>query len=95
MVATGRRNPREARGARSSYWSTGPGAGLHVEGMKEQSALDAWSPSLARTMRELADAGGGRTVLKILEVCAGCKSVSSAAAKEARETFGIRDVQRR
>ena len=44
-------------------------------------------------MRELADAGGGRTVLKILEVCAGCKSVSSAAAKEARENYGIQDVQ--
>ncbi len=61
--------------------------------MKEQSALDAWSPALSRTMRELAGAGGGRTVLKILEICAGCKSVSSAAAKEARETFGIRGVQ--
>ena len=26
-------------------------------------------------------------------MCAGCKSVSSAAAKEARENFGIQDVQ--
>ena len=59
MVATDRRNPREARGARSPYWSTGPGAGLHVEGMKEQSALDAWSPALSQSMRELADASGG------------------------------------
>ena len=68
--------------------------GLSVEGMKDQSALNAWSPALAQTMRELADAAGGsRTVLKILEVCAGCKSVSSAAAKEARENFGIQDVQ--
>ena len=68
--------------------------GLSVEGMKDQSALNAWSPALAQTMRELADAAGGsRTVLKILEVCAGCKSVSSAAAKEAREKFGIQDVQ--
>ena len=91
MDATGRRNPREARGARSPYWSTGPGAGLHVEGMKGQSDLDAWRPALNHSMRDLA--GGGITVLKILELCAGCKSVSAAAAKEARETFGIRDVQ--
>ena len=61
--------------------------------MKEQSALDAWSPELARTMRELVDAGGGITVLKILELCAGCKSVSTAAAKEARETFGVERVE--
>ena len=65
-----------------------------VEGMKEQSALDAWSPALAQTMRELTDTvGGRRTVLKNLEVCAGCHSVSAAAAKEARENFGILDVQ--
>ena len=93
MVATGRRNPREARGARSPYWSTGPGAGVNVEGMKEQSDLDAWRPALSQSMRELADAGGSRTVLKILELCAGCKSVSTAAAKEARETFGIERVE--
>ena len=93
-MAAARRNPREARCARSPYWSTGPGVGLSVEGMKDQSALNAWRPALAQTMRELADAAGGsRTVLKILEVCAGCKSVSSAAAKEARENFGIQDVQ--
>ena len=55
--------------------------------MKEQSDLDAWRPALSQSMRELA--GGGRTVLKILELCAGCKSVSAAAAKEARETFGV------
>ena len=61
--------------------------------MKGQSDLDAWRPALSQSMRELAPAGGGRTVLKILELCAGCKSVSTAAAKEARETFGIQDVQ--
>ncbi len=44
-------------------------------------------------MRELAPAGVGRTVLRILELCAGCKSVSTAAAKEARETFGIERVE--
>ena len=52
-----------------------------------------WRPALSQSMRELADAGGGRTVLKILELCAGCKSVSTAAAKEARETFGIERVE--
>ena len=87
----GRRNPREARGARSPYWSTGPGAGLQVEGMKERGDLDAWRPALSHAMRELA--GEGRTVLRILELCAGCKSVSAAAAKEARETFGIERVE--
>ena len=61
--------------------------------MKEQSDLDAWRPALSQSMRELADAGGSRTVLKILELCAGCKSVSTAAAKEARETFGIERVE--
>ena len=59
--------------------------------MNEQSDLDAWRPALDHSMRELA--GGGRTVLKILELCAGCKSVSAAAAKEARETFGIKRVE--
>ena len=91
MVATDRRNPREARGARSPYWSTGLGVGFRVEGMKEQSDLDGWRPALSQSMRELAD--GGRTVLKILELCAGCKSVSTAAAKAARETFGIERVE--
>ena len=91
MVATGRRNPREARGARSPYWSTGPGVGVNVEGMKEQSDLDAWRPALSHSMRELA--GEGITVLKILELCAGCKSVSIAAAKEAQETYGIERVE--
>ena len=91
---SGRRNVRELRSTRSPYWSTGPGVGVTIEGMKDQSALDAWSPALSQTVRELTDAEGGhRTVLKILEVCAGCKSVSTAAAKEARENFGILDVQ--
>ena len=70
----------------------GQGGSLSCEGMKDQSALDAWSPALAQTMRELAPAASGRTVLKILEICAGCKSVSTAAALEARN-FGIHDVQ--
>ena len=74
MVAIDHRNRREARGERSPYWSTGPGEGLSVEGMKEQSALDAWSPALARIMRELTDAGGGRTVLKILSCVLGARA---------------------
>ena len=32
-------------------------------------------------------------MLKILELCAGCKSENAAAAKEARETFGIERVE--
>ena len=67
--------------------------GLNVEGMKEQNDLDAWRPALSQSVRELAPACGGRTVLKILELCAGCKSVSTAVAKEARETFGIERVE--
>ena len=63
--------------------------GLNVEGVKEQSDLDAWRPALSQSMRELP-AGG---VLKILELCAGCKSISTAAAKDARETFGIERVE--
>ncbi len=43
-------------------------------------------------MRELTSAASGRTVLKTVEICAGCKSVSTAAALEARN-FGIHDVQ--
>ena len=89
MAAAVRR--RESRGAQSPYWSTGPGDGVTVEGMKAQSDLEAWRPALSHTMRELA--GEGRTVLRILELCAGCKSVSAAAAKEARETFGIERVE--
>ena len=92
LLKMGRRNPRDGRGKHSPYWSTGPGGGLSCEGMKDQSALDAWSPALAQTMRELAPAASGRTVLKILERCAGCKSVSTAAALEARN-FGIHDIQ--
>ena len=32
-------------------------------------------------------------MIKILELCAGCKSVSAAAAEEACETFGIERVE--
>ncbi len=69
--------------------------GVTVEGMKDQGALEAWSPALAQTMRELTDTAeaGRRTVLNILEVCAGCGSVSAAAGREARENFGILEVQ--
>ena len=89
MAAAIRR--RKSRGAQSPYWNTGPGAGIQVEGMKEPGDLDTWQPALSHSMRELA--GKGRTVLRILELCAGCKSVSAAAAKEARETFGIERVE--
>ena len=91
VARSGRRNLREGRCTSSPYWTSGPGMGVTVEGMKDQSALDARNPALAQTMRELTDTEevGRRTVLKILEVCSGCGSVSAAAAKEARDNFGV------
>ena len=66
-----------------------------VEGMKSQEELDSWAPALARTsLRRISDTGNERkTVLRVLEICSGSGSVSTAAAKEAREHFGIEDVE--
>ena len=41
-----------------------------------------------------AETGSARkTVLKVLEICSGCCSVSTAAGKEARENFGVDEVE--
>lgn len=85
---------RCSRSASSPYWRSGPDDGVTVEGMRSREELDAWVPphSLATPARGAAPSGP-RIILKILEVCSGCGSVSAAAAKEARENFGVHDVQ--
>ncbi len=89
------RAAEDLRGARlmkssSTYWTTGPGVGATVAGMKSRDELDQWRPALP-------EMGGGsqrpsRVVLKILEVCAGCMSVSAATAAEALGNFGVQEV---
>ena len=53
-----------------------------VEGMKRREELDSWTPALPPLR---LPSGSGRVVLKILEICAGCGSVSAATAEAARE----------
>ena len=90
-----RRNKRCGRGKSSPYWRSGPGSGVTVEGMKSQTELDSWASALPHTsLRRLSDTGNAcKTVLKVLEICSGCGSVSTAAEKEAKENFGIADVE--
>ena len=89
------RNARSGRGKSSPYWKSGPGSGVTVEGMKSQTELDSWASALPHTsLRRLSDTGNAcKTVLKVLEICSGCGSVSTAAEKEAKENFGIADVE--
>jgi hypothetical protein len=77
---------RDKRCASSGYWRTGPGDGVTVDGMRSREVLDAWTPALPLPRT------GDRVVLKILEICAGCHSVSTAAAAEARE-LGVHEIQ--
>ena len=53
-----------------------------MEGMKRREELDSWTPALPPLR---LPSGSGRVVLKILEICAGCGSVSTATAEAARE----------
>jgi hypothetical protein len=78
---------RRSRAASSPYWASGPGDDVTVEGMRSREELDAWVHALPPPARSLVRSGP-RIILKILEVCSGCGSVSAAAAKEA-ESFGI------
>ena len=65
-----------------------------MDGMKSQEELDSWAPALAHTdLRRLSEGNAGKTLLRVLEICSGCGSVSTAAGKEAREHFGIADVE--
>ena len=59
--------------------------------MRSREELDAWAPALPSPRR--VERTGDRIVLKILEICSGCHSVSTAAAAEARENFGVHEVQ--
>ena len=59
-------------------------------GMKSREQLDQWSPALPPLRRP--ERSGERIVLKILEICSGCGSVSAPTAKEARE-LGFHAVQ--
>ena len=63
--------------------------------MKSQTELDSWAPALAHTsLRRRSGTGNSRkTVLKVFEICSGCGSVSTAAAKEPNANFGITDVE--
>ena len=89
-----RRNARRGRGKSSPCWRSGPGSGVTVDGMKSQEELDSWVPALAHTgLRRLSEGNARKTVLRVLEICSGCGSVSTAAGKEAREHFGIADVE--
>ena len=84
-----RSDHRDTRGRTSPYWVSGPGEGVVVEGMKRREELDSWTPALPALR---LPSGGGRVVLKILEICSGCGSVSAATADAARE-LGVDDVQ--
>ena len=87
------RNKRCGRGKSSPYWRSGPGSGVTVEGMKSQTELDSWASALPHTSLRRPSADAGKTILRVLEICSGSGSVSTAAAREAREHFGIADVE--
>ena len=87
-------NARSRRGKSSPYWRSGPGSGVTVDGMKSQEELESWAPALAHTdLRRLSEGNARKTVLRVLEICSGCGSVSTAAGIEAQEDFGIADVE--
>ena len=78
---------RDTRCHSSPYWKSGPGDGVVVPGMKGREELDGWRPALPCALR--CPPVGDTIVLKILEICSGCGSVSTHTAKEALE-LGIR-----
>ena len=58
---------------------------MHVEGMRDRAALDAWEPALP----EFAlPAHTHPVTVRILEICSGCHSVSRAATLEILSLFG-------
>ena len=59
--------------------------------MKSVTQIDQWVPSLP--LLRVPRRTGSRIVLKILDICSGCRSVSSAAEAEALERFGIQKVE--
>ena len=63
--------------------------------MKTQEELDSWAPAIAHvSLRRLSDTGSARkSVLRVMEICSGCCSVSAAAGKEAMEHFGVDEVE--
>ena len=83
LVPRSAQNPA-SRGPCAVYWRTGPGDGAHVEGMRERAALDAWEPALPA----FALPHTPPVTVRILEICAGCHSVSRATALEVRSLFG-------
>ncbi len=85
---------RESRCSSSPYWKTGPDALVVVPGMKPPAEIATWVPAIAHLdMRKLEQTSARKTVLKVLEICSGCCSVSSAAGNEARENFGVDEVE--
>ena len=72
---------RRNRGRSSPYWSSGPGDGVTLEGMKSREELDNYVPRLP-PLRDLKECSAP-LVLKILEVCSGSCSVSRFTAAEA------------
>ena len=63
-----------------------------MEGMKSQEELDAWAPAIAHVGLRKLSGSAPKTVLRVLEICSGCCSVSAAARKEA-EDFGVDAVE--
>ena len=90
-----RRNERTSRCATSPYWKTGPDAGDIVDGMRPHEELSSWVPAVAHlSLRGLTQTGSARkTVLRVLEICSSYCSASNAAGKEARENFGVDEVE--
>ena len=89
------KNARNGRGKSSPYWKTGPDRGVIVDGMRPHEELNSWVPAVVHlSLRGLSETGSARnTVLRVLEICSGCCSVSTAAGKEARENFGVDEVE--
>ena len=88
-----RKENRKSRCATSPYWKTGPDEGDVVDGMRPHEEINSWVPAVAHLgVRKLAQTSARKTVLKVLEICSGCCSVSTAAGKEARENFGVDEV---
>ena len=88
-----RKNARNGRGKSPPYWKIGPGSGATVEGMKTQEELDSWAPAIAHVSPRRLLGSASKTVLRVLEICSGCCSVSAAARKEALENFVIDEVE--
>ena len=61
--------------------------------MKTQEELDSWAPAIAHVSPRRLSGSAGKTVLRVLEICSGCCSVSAATRKEAMENFGFDEVE--